>query len=165
MTSSVFFKTCSLRGRDAKCHPGGTVRERLLIPKHDSTISGHSGTRQMYDTMRKSCVWPHMANGVYDYVAWYRSCQRHRYKPWLVNDFYSCFQQGTLENCRDRYLSDPLENKKRQQICSGNDEPLSKVDKGNINKEDDCNGRVTKFRGPLAHPSWYTERLWTDICR
>lgn len=41
------------------------LRERMFHLSHYPTLAGHLGSRKMYDTMRRSLYWPHMANDEY----------------------------------------------------------------------------------------------------
>lgn len=53
------------------------LQSSILHLCHHSLLAGHPEEQQIYDTMRKSLHWPHMANVVYNKVARYMSWTRN----------------------------------------------------------------------------------------
>lgn len=55
--------------------------ESALDCKQNSTTQYNPWTRCIYDTMRRSLYWSHMANYVFYYVGICQSCKRHQQHP------------------------------------------------------------------------------------
>lgn len=54
------------------------LRARILYLGHDTALSGHPGSRRMYDTLRRTFYWPLLASDVADTVRQCISCARTR---------------------------------------------------------------------------------------
>ena len=58
-----------------------SLKDRILKLGHFPPLSGHPGQRRMYDTMRRSLYWQHMANDINNTVERCPSCLKHRPHP------------------------------------------------------------------------------------
>lgn len=69
----------------------------MLTHERGSTISGQPEARSMYNTVRMSYCWPHIANDVYTYVRQGWSCRRHQ-RTFMHQSLLQLFPpKGSLE--------------------------------------------------------------------
>ncbi len=66
-----------LGGRHQMVVPKGP-RDRIPFPSHNPAMSGHSGSKRMYLTMRQEYYWPSMVIDLYKSVSRCVSCKKDR---------------------------------------------------------------------------------------
>ena len=54
------------------------LKQRLLPSQHQSVLTGHPGSRRMYDTPRRYVYWPTMVLDVYNHVEQCPACVNNR---------------------------------------------------------------------------------------